>query len=287
MTVAIVTDSNTSLPNSIIVDLPIFVAPLEVHINQKTYLDGVDIKASEFYRIIASDYYSLATSAPTPHAFLNKFRSANLLADEIICITLSSQLSATYTSAQQAVELFNEETHSAVKIQLIDSNTAGLAEGLMVLNCGYWAQLGYNINQISEYITRTKNSYSMIGCLNSLDYLTKSGRIPHVFKWLASTINIKPVIQFSAGDIKTVSRKRGIIRAIDEMVAIATQSIGDNFAFGAIMHSNEEKLANTLLTQLQEKINFRSIFVTELTPVIGAHVGNGLVGCAFYPIPNQ
>ena len=285
MTVAIVTDSNTSLPPSAIMDLPIYVAPLEIHIDGKTYVDGVDIQAREFYALIAHSNRTLSTSAPTPQAFIKAIKSANELADEIICITPSPKLSATYSSAQKAIEELNKESNPKINIQLSDSNNAGLAEGLMVLNSGYWAKRGYNSAQITDFITDTKDSYRMIGCLKSLDYLARSGRVPNVVKWMTSAINIKPIILFSHGDIKTISAKRSMAKAINHIVAIVNENIGNHVAIGAIMHSSEEELASQLCTQLQEKINFQKIFITELTPVIGAHVGPGLVGCAFYPIP--
>lgn len=283
MALAIVTDSNISLPKQVLEDLPIFIAPLEIHIDGHTYVDGADLTSEEFYKMISVQKRTLATSAPTPNTFVKAFAKSSKQYDEIICITLASKLSATYASAQQAIQIATSEQPSK-KIKLIDSNTAGLAQGLMVLNCARLAKRGYGMEFITAKLKQTKGSYSMIGCLGSLDYLAKSGRIPNIFKWLSNAASIKPIIEFSSGEIKMASRRRGMPKAIDWMVAMAKKRIGGSAALGAVMHSGDYENAIYLSSQLQAHINFKELFITELSPVIGAHVGNGLVGCAFTPI---
>ena len=283
MALAIVTDSNISLPKHVFENLPIFIAPLEIYFDGCSYIDGVDLNAEEFYRIISTQKKAITTSAPKPQAFLEAFEKASDQYDEIICISLSSKLSATYTCAQQAIDIAATKL-AWVKIKLIDSETAGLAQGLMVLTCARQAQRGESLDSIVKNLQETKDSYSMIGCVGSLDYLVKSGRIPNIYKWISNLANIKPLVQFSSGEIKMVSRHRGISKALNHMVTVAKTSIGDTPAFGAVMHSDDLKNAIRLSDKLRSQIDFQELFITELTPVIGAHVGNGLVGCAFSPI---
>src|SRR5690606_18435962 len=104
MTAAIVTDSTASLPSPLVEGLPLVVVPMEVHHAGKVYHDGVDITPSEFYALQRSGKVLPTTSSPQPGAFAEAFARAAEQAEEIVCVTLSSDLSSTYASAIMARE---------------------------------------------------------------------------------------------------------------------------------------------------------------------------------------
>ena len=129
---AIVTDSTISLPSQLIRDLPIFIAPFEIHHEGKVYLDGTDLSPADFYELQRVSKTLPTTSAPQPRAFLEAFVHAAQSTDQIICLTLSANMSAAHKSAMIAQEEAKILLPS-VDVHVIDSRTAGPGMGLMAL----------------------------------------------------------------------------------------------------------------------------------------------------------
>jgi DegV family protein with EDD domain len=132
MTTAIVTDSNVSLPLELLAALPVFVVPMEIHHDGQVFRDGLDLTPDAFYDLQRTAKRMPTTSAPQPGAFVEAFERAAQTADEIVCLTLSSELSATYAAAISAREVASAPL-PGVRIEIVDSRSAGTAQGLVAL----------------------------------------------------------------------------------------------------------------------------------------------------------
>jgi DegV family protein with EDD domain len=281
MTTAIVTDSNVSLPVSLLEGLPISVVPLEIHHEAQVYKDGIDITPSEFYDLQRVAKILPTTSAPQPGAFAEAFSRAAKTADEIICLTLSSQLSATYSAAITAREAVVGSLAN-VRIEVIDSLCAGTAQGLVALAAARMANQGATTDALLLNIAHWRSTVRLYGYLQSLYYVWRGGRVPRALMWMGKLLDVKPVLQLSEGKIGMVARPRTERLAMDRVVALATLAAANERTQIAVMHAAAPEQAGVLAQRLRSELAPDELFITEFTPVIGAHTGPGLVGCAVF-----
>ena len=283
MSTAIVSDSNVSLPADITRGLPLFLAPLEVRIGGRVYADGVDIAPAEFYELLRASAELPTTAAPSPGAFLDSIRRAGETADEIVCLTLSAGLSAAHTAAEEAVRLAGTQLPH-LRVSLVDSRSAGAAQGLIALDAARLAASGASTGDVVARMEQRIGDTHLIGYLNTLYYLWRGGRVPRLFMWMGSILRMKPILQLSAGRIGMVERPRTEARALARLTAIADELTGGRPTHAAVMHAAEPEKAAMLAEQLRSRLHVEELFITEFTPAIGAHTGPGLVGCAFHPV---
>ena len=276
----VVADSTISLSREQIGELPLAVVRLHVVLDGGTYHDGVDLTADEFYQRLAKSHTRAQTSAPSPASFQMAFADAGT---DVLCITVSSQLSATYDAARIAVEL-EQKSDPSQSVHLMDSKTAGGAEALVVLAAARAAQEGKPLDEVVKVATRTANRVYFVGVLESLKHLHRGGRVPRIASWAASLLNIKPVLAIWPGEgkVRMLARPRSKLRAIERVLNVIDQEAGGKPVHVIVMHAAVPEEAATLLARIQERFSCVETLTTAFTPVIGAHTGPGLLGVAFY-----
>ena len=279
----IVADSTISLPAGILRGLSLLVVPLEIHHQGQVYHDSVDITPTEFYRLQAAESPLPTTSAPAPGAFLNAFEQAAAATDEVVCITLSATLSAVHGSAL-AAQREAAATLPGLRIHVVDSRTAGTAEGLIALDAARHAASGGSTAEVLATIERRIADVWLLGYLESLHYLWRGGRIPRLAMWAGRLLDLKPILQLSAGSIGAVERPRTRRRAMDRLVALSSERLGGRPSRAAVIHADAPEQAAELAERIEREIAPVELFSSELTPVIGSHTGPGLVGCALHPV---
>ena len=283
MATAIVSDSSVSLPADITRGLPLFLAPIEVRIDGQVYADGVDIAPAEFYARLISSAEPPTTAAPPPGAFLDAIRRAGEAADEVVCMTISSELSAAHSTAAEAIRLAETQLPH-LSVTLVDSRSAGAAQGLIALDAARSAVSGASMSDVLARMERRIGDTHFIGCLDTLYYLWRGGRVPKLFMWMGSALKLKPVLRLSAGRIGMVERPRTGAKALARLTALAAESAGRRPVRAAVMHAAEPERGATLAEQLRSRLHIEDLFITEFTPAIGAHTGPGLIACAFHPV---
>ena len=282
MATAVVSDSNVSLPPDVTRGLPLFLAPMEVRVGGRVYADGVDIAPAEFYALLESGDETPTTAAPSPGAFLDAIRRAGEAAGEIVCVTLSADLSAAHVAAEEAVRLATAQL-PRLRVTLVDSRSAGAAQGLIALDAARLAASGASTNDVLARVERRIADTHFVGCLDTLYYLWRSGRVPRLVMWMGSALKLKPVLRLSGGRIRMVERPRTRVKALARLTAIAAESAAGRPVRAAVMHAAQPERGAMLAEQLRSRLHVEELFVTEFTPAIGAHTGPGLVACAFHP----
>lgn len=276
----VVVDSTSSLLPEHIGELPLSVVPLQLMLDGQSYEDNVHLTAEEFYTRISIAGTTTSTSAPTPAAFETSF-----LADttDVLCITVSSRLSATYDAARIAMEMC-QSSDSPQSIRLLDSATAGGAQALVALAAARAAQNGETLDEVCNIANLTASRVHFIGVLETLAYLHRGGRIPRVAAWAASLLNIKPVlaIEPGQGQIRLMARPRSKRKAIDMILDLIAVKADCNPLHVITMHADRPEEASSLMEQIKKRFECVEALVAPFTPVIGAHTGPGLVGVAFY-----
>ncbi|NOZ27439.1 MAG: DegV family protein [Chloroflexi bacterium] len=278
--VRIVTDSTSDIPRDVAEELGIQIVPLRVIFDQDVLLDGIDITSDEFFERLVSSPTLPTTSQPPPSDFQKVFEAAVQAGDEVVCIVISSDLSGTYTSAIMAKEAMPD-----APITVIDSRTTSLALGLVAEEAARMALAGATREQITRRVERLLPLTSILFIVDTLKYLQMGGRIGGAQALVGTLLNIKPLLTVEGGRVEPVERVRTRRKALDRLVEIAVErSKQTEYAYHVgVLHSSAPQDAERVAKQVQERINCARIYVGQLGPVLGTHVGPKVVGVAMTP----
>ena len=279
----IVADSTIALPDELTRDLPLLTVPFEVHHAGTVYRDGQDLTPTELYALLRESSTPPVTSTPQIGSFLIAFGEAARTTDTVICLTLSAALSA----AHQAAVLAQREARQHLpdlSVHLMDTRTAGPAEGLVALEAARAAAAGRSAADILTLIAHRSGTVHLMAYLDTLYYVWRSGRVPRAAFWLTRMLGVKPILHFSTGGVDLLERPRTAGRALERLVALTTHHLGDRRGRIAVVHADAPRTAEELAARMERDLNPVELFISEFTPVLGTHTGPGLVGCAFHPV---
>lgn len=278
MSVGILTDSQTCIPSLLAEELGVTVLPYLLQLDDLVYRDGIDITPQEFYELLPALSRPATTSAIPPGAFLEAFTGLAREHDAILVITIARTMSATYSNAVLASQSFKD-----VPVEVVDSGTAAMAQGLVVLEVGEAASQGAGLRECVELATSLAQRAELLAYISTFEYLRKSGRVNAVTAFAGEALSIKPVFRFKEGRAFLVSKKRSAASArrfISSRVAAYGRERGPLRA--AVFHANARDDAEDLLGLIEGSVPLRSeVVVAEFTPVMGCHTGPGVVGAAF------
>lgn len=279
--VAIVTDSVACLPRELLQEYEIGVVPVELHYKGRTYRDGEDVTPEQVYSWLSRHDELPTTSAPPPAAFLETFR--RFKDRSILCITVASKLSAVFASAQLAKEAC-EELLGKKDIVVIDSGSACMAQGFIVLTAAREAARGKDLEEVAETARKLTSKVHVLGMLDTLYYLVRGGRVPKVAAWVTDLLQVKLILKISGGEIGLVSRVRTRSRGLERLVKIVKEQTGgcEKPLHLAVHHVNCPEAAEELRAKVITELRPVELYVTPFSPVMGVHTGPGLVGLAFY-----
>ncbi|MBI2724191.1 MAG: DegV family protein [Chloroflexi bacterium] len=281
MSVAIVTDSTACLPPAVAASYEIEVVPLHLIFGGRTFVDSLTEDTSEFYRLLRTSNDRPTTAAPSPGMFVEAIGRAARRADAVLCITVSRQFSAMYDSARQAIALVRAESPDA-EVHLMDSRNAAMAQGFVVMEAARAARGGAALAEVEARAEEMTGEVTLMAMLDTLSYLARGGRVPRVAAWAAGMLQVKPIVRFSAADIKLVARTRTRARALAQMAALVAKAAGGRRTHIAVHHANAPADAETLLRAAEGEMVLAESYVTEFTQVMGVHTGPGLAGIAWW-----
>ena len=280
--VAVVVDSSSCLPPEMLRKWNITVVPHELIIDQRSFRDGVDIQPKEFYRLLSEGNSStLTTAAPRPKHFLDAFLAAAELAPNVLCLTLSAQFSATYQSACAAVALADGKM-SGHSVKVVDSHAAAGGSGLIALAAARWASMGLKLDQVVANVDRLVPRVNLLAFLDTLRYLSRSGRVRKLEAWAGSLLSIKPLTELRMDQARMLEKPRSRAKAKDRLLDIMHQRVGGMPVKVNVMEADAPEDARALSQRIESEFNCRELFVSQFTPVMGLHTGPGLLGVAFY-----
>jgi DegV family protein with EDD domain len=258
------------------------VVPVQLIIEDKTYRDGVDISADEFYTLLRNAKNMPSTSSSSPVPYVEAYRNAARKAQSILCLTEPSKFSAMYDSARIAAETART-TLQEITIEVIDCTTAAAGQGLVALAAAKAAALNKPLAEVKSLTENTMSKINLFASLDTLKYLVKSGRVPQAAALVNSILNIKPVFTLNHADPHTIALPRTTKSATNRILKLMEKAaIKGQPLHVAVMHADALEQAINLKNRITSRFECREIFITEFTPVMGVHTGPGLFGVAFY-----
>ena len=280
--VAVVVDSAASLPANAGSGPDLHIVPMQLNVGGKTYRDGEDLGPGQFYRLLGQVEGVPTTSAPSPADFMGAFRAAAAGTSSILCITVSPRFSATHDSARMAAQEALREKPDT-RIELLDSESAAGGEGLIALEALRVARGGASLDEVLAAARAVVRGVSLVAYLDTLYYVWKGGRVPRVAYIGTSLLKIKPVFELDHGEVRNLARPRTASRASGRMLELMRRRVGDAVRVHAtVMHADAEEEAERLLERVESELPCEELFVSEFSPVMGAHTGPGLLGIAFW-----
>jgi len=279
--VAVVVDSSFCVPKELLQRYAIRVVPQELVVGDRTYRDGVDMEPSQFYAILQRNQTLMSTNAPKPVAFYDAFKQAAAEARSILCLTLAATFSSTYNSARVGAEMASSGLPN-VPVRVMDTRAAAGAAGFVAIEAARAASEGKDLDAVAQRAQEMVPKVNLLAFLDTLYYLGRSGRVPKIAVWAGSLLGVKPLAELHNGEARLVERPRSRAKATRRMVDIMRDRVGARPVHVNVMHANSLSDAEALRQQIAGQFNCTELLLSEFTPVMGAHIGPGLLGLAFY-----
>lgn len=271
-TVAVVTDSTCDIPYETAEALKIGVVPALLTLDGSTYKDGPEISRSEFYRRIPELSRPALTASPSPAAFEAAYELALASgAQQVVSIHASSRLSGIFNAASQGAKPFGD------RVKAFDGEHVSMALGFQAILAAEAAQRGAAAAEVMRVAEGARERARLIAVIDTLEYLKRSGRVSWLRAGIGDLLRVKLLLSVVGGLVKRIDLIRTKTRALENLKAIA-RSWGriDRLA---VLHSSALEEAYVLAEQMDD-LSPQPLIITEVTPVIGAHVGPGCLGLA-------
>jgi DegV family protein with EDD domain len=274
MVVKVVTDSVSDISPAIANELGITVVPLNVVFGSEIYRDGVDLTTDEFYLKLERSQILPTTSTPPLQTFIEVYEKLAEETDEILVITISRKLSATGESALKAVESMEKKC----QIEVLDSQLAIMAEGLLVITAAKAARAGASLDEVIRVAERNIPRIQTRMAFDTLEYLKRGGRIGKAKALMGSMLKINPILGIKDGEVFPFGQERSRTRAIGRLYEfVMSYSQIDELAVEDATTPGE---ADMLVKRLVGKFPRERIYRSKLSPVIGTNVGPSVIGVA-------
>ncbi len=273
MTVRIVTDSTCDLPPEVVAENGIRVIPMYIHIGSQEYLDGIDITREEFYQKLPTFPAQPTTAVPSMQKFHAVYDAlAEEGADEVLSIHVSASLSAIVSVAQSAAR----ETTSTL-VSVLDSRQLSMGTGFLVITAAKLAQAGARVTEILAALEQQIKRTHTCAALDTLEFLRRSGRMNGFMSTIGTMLQIKPLLMMYDG-VATSAKLRTRKHALQRLVELLRQYAP--FEKIAFLHSEAQEHLQALIEEARDLLPEGEVWLGQVNPVLGAHLGPGVVGFA-------
>ncbi|MFC0039049.1 DegV family protein [Actinomadura rayongensis] len=275
--VAVITDSTAYLPPGLAERHGVTVVPLQIAVGG-TVRDENDITTAEAAQALR-EWRPVTTSRPAPERFADTYRSVGEGgASAIVSVHLSAEMSGTVEAARLAA------ASAPVPVQVVDSGTIGLGLGLSALTAAAAALRGASASEAAAAALRRADESRSLFYVDTLEHLRRGGRIGAAATLLGSALMMKPLLGIEDGRIAPLEKVRTSARALARLEELVVAEAGDRRVDLGVQHLAAASRAEALAARLRARLpGVEDIYVGEVGPVIGAHVGPGMLGVVVAP----
>lgn len=272
MSYRIIGDSCTDLTKEQKSSKKIDLVPLTLQIENESFIDDETFNQKEFITKMAASSACPKSACPAPESYMKLFDQA----DDIYIITLSSQLSGSYNCAELARNLYLEQNPDK-NIYVFDSKSASGGQTLIAMKIQELADGGLPFKEVIEQTNKFRDEMSTFFVLESLENLRKNGRLSNMKAFIASALNIKPImIGNDEGSIDKVDQARGMKKALirmSEIIADKVRNSQDRTL--AIAHCNNYERALFVKEELEKRVDFKDVIIMDTQGVSTLYANDG------------
>jgi DegV family protein with EDD domain len=273
--VRVVTDSACDLPDELLVELGVGLVPLRIRFGAEEFIDRVELSTKEFWTRCRSYDGLPETSAPSPGQFQEAYESmVKDGASGIVCVCLSSKMSATIEAARQAAPA------AGVPVRVVDSRSITLGEGLVVLEAVDAAAKGAAVDEVAAAAEEAARRVRFFGVIDTLENLKRGGRIGGAQALVGSLLKVKPVIKLEEGVVEEEAKTRTRSKSL-QYLADRVREAGAISRLG-VMGADAPDL-DGFLAMLEGVHPSDKVLIGDIGPVIGTHAGPGAIGVTWLP----
>lgn len=276
--VAVVTDSTAYLAPGLAERHGLIIVPLQIAVGGATR-DENDITTAEAARAL-KEWQPVTTSRPAPERFAEAYRAAaGSGAREIVSVHLSAAMSGTVEAARLAAGA------APIPVRVVDSGTVGMGLGFAALTAAAAARSGGTAEQVADAAARRAALTRSLIYVDTLEHLRRGGRIGAAATLLGSALMVKPLLELRDGRLAPLEKVRTSSRALARLEELAVTEAGERRVDLGVQHLAAAGRAESLAARLRDRIpNVQDTYVGEVGPVIGAHVGPGMLGVVVAPL---
>lgn len=273
--VRVITDSTSDIPPAMAAELGIKVVPLTVSFGTESFADGVDITTEEFLRRLRTASTLPTTSQPSVAQFEAAFRTAIDAGEDVVCVTISSELSGTFNSARLASMEVDAE-----RVVVVDSRGSTMQSGWVAIAAARLAKAHGSHAEVEAEARDAVGRSSLFALLQTLDYVYKGGRIGRAQHMFGSALAIKPIIGFVDGVVEPIERVRTWKKALARMIDLVAPTPSDIM----VLHTDNLEDAEYVATALREKYPEATLDIGFAGAVMSTYAGPGCIATtALYP----
>ncbi|MGN0370790.1 MAG: DegV family protein [Butyrivibrio sp.] len=281
----IITDTNSDLPKSYVIEKNLIQVPQYTLLEGVTYEGAEGIDPADFYNKM-KDGVEPQSQAINPAVTEEKFRLALDAGKDVLYISFASTLSGSCNTAMMVAKNLQEE-YTDAKIIVVDTLAASLGEGLLVMKAVEMQEDGKDIEEVASWLEDNKTHVIFQLTVDDLHHLQRGGRVSKTSAVVGSLIGVKPIMHITAdGKLEAAGtvrgRKKAIASLVDEMEKKNTvQWKALNKRVG-IAHGNCYDEAVKLADTIKEKFGIEEVIINDINPSIGVHSGPGAILLSFF-----
>ena len=277
--VAIITDSTAYIPDDLVAKHNLTVLPLEVIWGEETFKDGIDIQPSEFYTRLQTAKVMPSTSQVTIPYMQEAFERLVAEDYDVLGIFISEKLSGTNNSAVQGRASMKSGQD---RVYIFDSEITAMALGFQALAAARAAQDGASIEDCLAIAEKARANTGVYFAVDTLEFLHRGGRIGGAKRLMGTAMKVKPILSVQDGVVASIESVRTKRKAHLRVLEIIKEEIGDRTPIHiATLEANAADDADALLNLATQEMDIIEVVRSQVSPVIGTHVGPGTVGLAY------
>ena len=273
--VRVITDSAADLPVELARQHALAVIPARVVFGQKVYRDRIDLKPSDFYRILEQGIAHPETRPAEAEDVLEVYDRTCRVSD-VVAIHVSSKTSSLYELGCQARDRLRAELPEDRRIEVVDSAQISLGLGLLALFAARLGVAGLDAEEVARRVRAMSPRVTSLAVVTTLEYLNRGGRVGKVQAFLGGLLGIKPLLSVENGEVVAIDKVRRRRKALDVMADQLAQRLDHSRPLmAAVCHANSPVYADQLRQMVEERYTVREMFTSEIGPGVGTHVGPG------------
>lgn len=279
--VAIVTDSNSGITQSVAKELGIFVLPMPFIIQGETFFEDISLTQEEFYQKLSSDV-DISTSQPSPESVMNLWDSVLKEYDEIVHIPMSSGLSGACQSAMMLAEEYDG------KVCVVNNQRISVTLRQSCLDAKLLASKGMSASQIKDFLEADKFNSSIYIMLDTLYYLKKGGRITPAAAAIGTVLRLKPVLQIQGEKLDAFAKARTSAQGKSIMMNAIKNDIETRFGginddkniWLQVAYTQNRDAAEEYAAEIAAAYPGYDVHIDPLSLSVACHIGPGALAFA-------